>query len=290
MLNIRFFVFMTAYLFALEQESVFAGRFEPVFEEELIVHAIKILNSLPESETVDYKGQTFVSGEVPGDGNCILHTLKVLFPYRNINREIYVDGLNQAFTRTHSNISYQELSNELANLLYYQMANQVINFGQKTDADYIGDRIEALTARIRNGFDVGRKEEYLRQIKADPEILFEVLSSLLSKNAYLSLSGDDHLLGTLGLACKLFKLNLVILTQGRNTDKCELRREFFFGGEELKPRYALFPTGGNHMVPLAHIEDAEMRIEIANRTRRMMEAHEGIYKTLVSDFGTQEEQ
>jgi hypothetical protein len=95
------FLFSTTILFSLGTSPLLAG-FGYSFEEAVGAHyAQKTGEGSPFTEVACElsKGKsTFIKGFVPGDGDCALHSLQVLFPKKIINRRTFYEGLVQAFS------------------------------------------------------------------------------------------------------------------------------------------------------------------------------------------------
>ncbi|MBS0272593.1 MAG: hypothetical protein JSR85_08125 [Proteobacteria bacterium] len=71
-----------------------------------------------------------IKGFVPGDGDCSLHTLKVLFPHKDINRQTFFDTLFHAY-RTGNPDLQENIRTELLNEVFMELFNPLLDRAQR---------------------------------------------------------------------------------------------------------------------------------------------------------------
>ena len=274
----------------LSSSPSFSGKFDPELPEEkkiaVLAHTLKDQLSLDHQKTLTYGNTTFVTGEVPGDGDCILHTLHVLFPEKGINRAEFVQRLTQAVRGTA--MESDEIKKELAYEFFSALQSHVWLGETKPFNVFEGKNIKNIIPLL-DFFNVDKLEDNITRIQNDHDVIEDIINTLSQQGRMLAVSPNPNYFGSFGLACKLFRLNLDVFTTLRGTDRITLRTSAteertshcsyrFDNNAPIKS--ALFNTGGNHCVPLSDIGDHLTRKRMADRILQMVQKGEGIYQVL----------
>ncbi|MBY0272640.1 MAG: hypothetical protein K2X02_04410 [Alphaproteobacteria bacterium] len=129
--------------------------------------------------------------------------------------------------------------------------------------------------------------EELHRIEIERASIIEMLwnySDRKSKVAFLPVECFKSI-GSFGLACKFFGLNLDIYSTDGKKNYLNLRKEFRFGEASLPPQVALYASG--YVSPLCLEEDLKARKRFAEAETRMMLGEPEISSSIVSDFTSQ---
>lgn len=274
MFKIKLFVSLAALSCALSTTSLLAMEPLQSNEEQKVARISRALGT-EEQQRFVYGNKTLVKGEVPGDGSCFLHSLDLLFPGQGINRQTFIKRLRNV---VHNGTQESEEAKEaLAHELHYTLAEQP-HFG-----GYVHEKSEfsgAFIASLTTHFNFDNIEENVQQIKSNKDVIAEIINNLARDNKMLSLSANRETLGTFGLVCKLFNLNLDVFSRAEG-NSLELRQAFRFGGD-ASTQNVLFSFKGAHVSPLCNVHDLERRNRLATKILQMIQNGEGVYKTIDS--------
>jgi hypothetical protein len=222
-------------------------------------------------------GKPFIKGEVPGDGTCFIHTLSLLFPDKKISRDAFAEQLKNALKGEHSKVLREQVIQEFAAELYTQLFFYKMNFDEAAPLEFEGTAISLFAARDDIDFD--NPQATIQQIANNPKIMEEMLAGFAQTKTMLSLPDPGlNNIGSFGLACLLFGLNLDVYTPIEKTNILQLRADFPFGGDSPS-QAAFFATRGAHVSPLCPLEDIGARQRFAVNEIEMIEKGEGIYQT-----------
>ncbi|MBY0272635.1 MAG: hypothetical protein K2X02_04385 [Alphaproteobacteria bacterium] len=238
-----------------------------------------------------FQGRRFIKGEVPGDGTCFLHTLNMLFPTRGISRDEFAIRLSTAFLGRNTSVSSEELRQEFAAELYTQLYQSKVMGG--TSIEFKGEEIDKLSEHLlKNTPDdyLGFPENVsrtMRDIATNDKIIKEMLVCFAQTYTMLSLPAADlENIGSFGLACKLFELNLDIYAPTDDeSNSLYKRKEYRFARELSLPRAAFYARA--HVSPLCFEEDPITRKRFAENEIRVMLQGSEISSSIVDDFASQ---
>ncbi|MBX9621937.1 MAG: hypothetical protein K2X28_07975 [Alphaproteobacteria bacterium] len=245
---------------------------------------IDSINKVLNNEKYKFHDKTFIKGIVPGDGTCFIHTLNMLFPDKGISRREFADQIESALLGNNPKVSQQEVTLELAAELYTQLYHYKMQYDQRAPLEFTGEQIDILAA---GSIDFENSKATIQQIASNQGVVNEMLACFSKTNTMLSLSDpnlrslnleDFENLGSFGLACKLFDLNLDVYTQIDNTDLLELRDSYRFGEPYSSPKAAFFTTRGAHASPLCDAEDHEARARFVLKALEMFQ-EEVVYES-----------
>jgi hypothetical protein len=214
-----------------------------------------------------FDDRRFIKGEVPGDGTCFLHTLNILFPEKKISRDAFATRLRSSFKGEDSRVSKQDIREEFAAELYTQLNQYKVQRGKGASLEFTGPEINKLSMHLLNDmphnyFDFPENSIYIREIIAgNDKIIEEMLAGFAKTHVMLSLPPPElGNIGSFGLACKFFDINLDIYAPIGETNLLERWKNFSFG-DASPPQVALYAHA--HVSPLCFEEDIETRKRFA---------------------------
>ncbi|MBL8676322.1 MAG: hypothetical protein JNJ47_02685, partial [Alphaproteobacteria bacterium] len=237
-------------------------KFEQIEEERAATKLRSDLNLGEPQKLFLFEEDRFIKGEVPGDGTCFIHTLKMLFPDKEISRDKFAARLNSAFKGVDPTVSEQDIRREFAEELYAQLFQAKVMGGEP---EFKGEEINKLflhylNETFSNYFDLTENGKAVQKdIAANTKIIEEMLADFSKTHVMLSLpaTGLENI-GSFGLACKLFGLNLDIYSPiyGQSSSLYK-RQEFRFGGEAHPPQAAFYASA--HVSPLCRENEISIR-------------------------------
>ncbi|MBX9621951.1 MAG: hypothetical protein K2X28_08045 [Alphaproteobacteria bacterium] len=224
-----------------------------------------------------FENRPFIKGEVPGDGTCFLHTLNILFPDKGISRDMFATLLKSAFHGENTSVSTAELREEFAVELYTQLNQRKVQRGEGAPLEFEGEEINKLSIHLLNEtahdyFDLPENSISTRKIiAANDKIIEEMLECFSKTHVMLSLPALElKNIGSFGLACKLFDINLdVYAPLYESPHRLYQRAKFRFGDASLPPKAAFYAHA--HVSPLCFEEDLETRKRFAENEIKVIE-------------------
>ncbi|MBI2707554.1 MAG: hypothetical protein HYX35_04510 [Proteobacteria bacterium] len=277
--NLKSLLFSTAVGLSLGSTPLFAHYLEEgrATEKESAIIQVKRAYQVDDGiDTVFYKGQELIKGEVIGNGDCIIESLALAFPEKHITRRNIVERMVAAFNSPDAAIR-NGIKQELAIRLWDEVGQQALEVGTpQLSGSKITAEMQKANLAILDDI-AGTQARFLQ----NDALLQEVIEAHRSDSVFLSFVDPEYhrrgILGTLGWVCQSYGLNLEVLRrqflprhkgmradERRESDQCELRDRFNFGGD-APFHYGLMSAGGGHMSPLAPLADLDMRERMANR-------------------------
>jgi hypothetical protein len=199
-------------------------------------------------------------GDVPGDNDCGSHSLNAVFPDLMLNRQGILDLYRQIINNP-AHPDHKIVSIEIANELVQAIMNTLQQRMMGQNEAHILPNNHPFVSYVTTDFESAKAagaDIYTAKAAVGPKLLIEFAEAVLSadrKHPSLSASANEEGLGSLGLLCRLYKKNLILVNFNLKAVS-----HFSFGGEELS-QAILFRWG--HFSPLCLMDDIVGRERLA---------------------------
>ncbi|MGV8949414.1 MAG: hypothetical protein ACOH2E_08695 [Candidatus Paracaedibacter sp.] len=235
---------------------------------ESLIAKVWTYSKMPDKwENISANGMTYRKREVPGDNDCGIHSLNVLFPESNLSRSTILDR----FTEILKNPQHEHhvfLKDELANDLYYILYDEIfITWGSvKSSYPQILEQFPEFVAELRMNdlieSDSRLTSDHYIQLAKDNMTTLEIyINYFRNENArFISMPdrciyNNDFLL----LVCKIYNFNIKLIRYSDNGNG-----DYGIRGIGRYPEHQkglLFYR--NHFSPLCPINDVDARNRLA---------------------------